>query len=41
MRDGLAADTLTWALQVPAFLRRHRTVIFDNRDVGQSAMAEG
>ena len=38
---GLAADTLTWALQVPAFSERHRTVIFDNRDVGQSAMTEG
>ena len=38
---GLAADTLTWALQVPAFSERHRTVIFDNRDVGQSSMADG
>jgi 3-oxoadipate enol-lactonase len=38
---GLAADTLAWALQVPAFSQRHRTVIFDNRDVGRSARAEG
>lgn len=38
---GLAADTLAWALQVPAFSARHQTVIFDNRDVGQSSMAEG
>ena len=38
---GLAADTLTWLPQVPAFSARHRTVIFDNRDVGQSSMAEG
>ncbi|HYN50001.1 MAG TPA: alpha/beta hydrolase [Thermoleophilaceae bacterium] len=38
---GLAADTLAWALQVPAFSARHRTVIFDNRDVGQSSMADG
>lgn len=38
---GLATDTLGWALQVPAFSARHRTVIFDNRDVGQSSMAEG
>jgi 3-oxoadipate enol-lactonase len=38
---GLAADTLAWALQVPAFSARHRTVIFDNRDVGQSSMAGG
>jgi 3-oxoadipate enol-lactonase len=36
---GLAADTLAWALQVPAFSARHRTVIFDNRDVGRSSMA--
>ena len=38
---GLAADTLAWALQVPAFSARYRTVIFDNRDVGRSSMAEG
>jgi len=38
---GLAADTVAWALQVPAFAAEHRTVIFDNRDVGQSSMAEG
>ena len=38
---GLAADTTAWTLQVPAFAARHRTVIFDNRDVGQSSMAEG
>ena len=38
---GLAADTLAWALQVPAFSERHRTVVFDNRDVGQSSLAEG
>ena len=38
---GLASDTLAWALQVPAFSARHRMVIFDNRDVGRSAMADG
>jgi 3-oxoadipate enol-lactonase len=38
---GLAADTLSWALQVPAFSARHRTVIFDNRDAGRSSMADG
>jgi 3-oxoadipate enol-lactonase len=38
---GLAADTLSWALQVPVFSQRHRTVIFDNRDVGQSSLADG
>jgi 3-oxoadipate enol-lactonase len=36
---GLAADTLTWLPQLPAFSERHRTVIFDNRDVGRSSMA--
>ena len=38
---GLATDTLGWALQVPTFSQGHRTVVFDNRDVGQSSMAEG
>src|SRR5215211_1311833 len=37
---GLAANSLAWALQVQAFAERHRTVIFDNRDVGQSSMAD-
>jgi 3-oxoadipate enol-lactonase len=36
---GLAADTLAWALQVPEFSARHKTVIFDNRDVGRSSLA--
>ena len=38
---GLATDTLGWALQVPTFSQGYRTVVFDNRDVGQSAMVEG
>lgn len=38
---GLAADTLAWTLQVPAWSAQHRTIIFDNRDVGRSSMAEG
>ena len=38
---GLSADTLAWALQLPAFSSRHKTVVFDNRDVGQSSLAEG
>jgi|SRR5215207_3354932 len=38
---GLAANTLAWALQVQAFAERHRTIIFDNRDVGRSSMARG
>ena len=38
---GLASDTLAWLPQVQAFGARHRTVIFDNRDVGRSSRAEG
>jgi 3-oxoadipate enol-lactonase len=38
---GLAADTLAWTLQVPAFSERHKTIIFDNRDVGRSSQATG
>jgi 3-oxoadipate enol-lactonase len=38
---GLACDTLAWIPQVQTFAAAHRTVIFDNRDVGQSSMAEG
>ena len=38
---GLSANTLAWLPNVQAFAARHRTVIFDNRDVGRSSMAEG
>ena len=38
---GLTCDTLVWIPQVQAFSAAHRTVIFDNRDAGQSSMAEG
>jgi 3-oxoadipate enol-lactonase len=38
---GLAADTLAWALQVPSFSASHQTIVFDNRDVGRSSLAEG
>src|SRR4051794_12878782 len=38
---GLAANTLAWTLQMQRFAERHRTVFFDNRDVGQSSMADG
>jgi 3-oxoadipate enol-lactonase len=38
---GLATDTLAWLPQLQAFSERHRTVIFDNRDVGRSSMADG
>ena len=37
---GLSADVLAWTLQVPAFSARHRTIIFDNRDVGRSSINE-
>src|SRR5829696_8262591 len=37
---GLAADHLAWALQLEAFSARHRTIVFDNRDVGQSSYAD-
>jgi 3-oxoadipate enol-lactonase len=37
---GLATDSLSWALQVPAWSERHRTVIFDNRDVGRSGYVD-
>lgn len=38
---GLASDHLGWMLQVPAFSERYRTIVFDNRDVGRSATADG
>ena len=38
---GLSADTLAWTLQLAPFSARHQTVVFDNRDVGRSSMAEG
>jgi pimeloyl-ACP methyl ester carboxylesterase len=38
---GLACDTLAWIPQVETFSAAHRTVIFDNRDVGQSSMSAG
>jgi 3-oxoadipate enol-lactonase len=38
---GLSADTLGWVPQVGPWSGRHKTVIFDNRDVGQSSRAEG
>ena len=37
---GLAADHLSWALQLEAFAARHRTIVFDNRDAGQSSSAD-
>jgi 3-oxoadipate enol-lactonase len=37
---GLSANTLAWVLNLQDFSARHRTVIFDNRDVGQSSIAD-
>src|ERR687897_214490 len=37
---GLACDTLAWIPQIQGFSAAYRTVIFDNRDVGRSSMAE-
>jgi pimeloyl-ACP methyl ester carboxylesterase len=37
---GLSVDTLGWAMQIPAWSERHRTVVFDNRDVGRSSRAQ-
>ncbi len=37
---GLGADHLAWALQLEAFSARHRTIVFDNRDAGQSTRAD-
>lgn len=36
---GLSCDTLAWIPQIAAFPSEYRTVIFDNRDVGQSSMS--
>jgi pimeloyl-ACP methyl ester carboxylesterase len=38
---GLATDSFAWLPQMQEFSERHRTVIFDNRDVGRSSMADG
>jgi len=37
---GLTCDTLVWIPQVQEFAAAHKTVIFDNRDAGQSSLAE-
>jgi pimeloyl-ACP methyl ester carboxylesterase len=38
---GLACDTLAWFPQLQAFPAAYRTIIFDNRDVGQSSQSDG
>ena len=37
---GLGADHLAWALQLPSWSTKFQTIIFDNRDVGQSSYAD-
>lgn len=36
---GLSASTLGWLPQIPVWSQSHKTVVFDNRDVGQSSRA--
>src|SRR5262245_34948349 len=38
---GLAADSMAWMFQLPAFSERYRTIVFDNRGVGRSAKPAG
>jgi 3-oxoadipate enol-lactonase len=38
---GLGADHLAFALQVKEFSKHFKTIVFDNRDVGQSSQSEG
>lgn len=37
--QGLAVDVSTWRPQIPAWSRRFRVIVFDNRDVGRSFYA--
>ncbi len=38
---GLAADSMAWMFQLPAFAERYRTIVFDNRGVGRSGKPKG
>jgi pimeloyl-ACP methyl ester carboxylesterase len=38
---GLSGDHVAWTLQVHEFAKRFRVISFDNRDVGQSSLADG
>jgi len=38
---GLAADSLAWVFQRPAFAQRYRAIVFDNRGVGRSSKPPG
>ena len=37
---GLASDHQAWGLQLPAFAEHFRTIVFDNRDTGQSTACD-
>jgi 3-oxoadipate enol-lactonase len=37
---GLGCDRRAWALQIQPFAERYKAVFFDNRDVGQSSLAD-
>jgi pimeloyl-ACP methyl ester carboxylesterase len=36
---GLGVDRRGWVTQLPVFSQQYRTIVFDNRDVGQSSQA--
>ena len=38
---GLGGDTTEWMYQLPVFRKHFEVVVFDNRDVGRSSLAEG
>ncbi len=38
---GMAAPCEGWALQLPAFAERYRTIVYDNRGVGRSTKPSG
>jgi 3-oxoadipate enol-lactonase len=39
--QGLGLDVSGWRAQLPAWSRKHRVTVFDNRDVGRSFYANG
>ena len=41
MINGLGADRTAWDLQTRALAARYRTVVYDNRDVGQTGPGDG
>lgn len=38
---GLGSDLSGWSLLIPELSQHHRTIVFDNRDVGRSSYATG